>query len=163
MEELRRLFDFNRWASERFLDAAAELTPEELGKDMKSSFPSVLATLAHMYGAEWVWLSRWQGESPTTLPGAEDLTSLEAVREGWEALWSDQRAFLAGLSPGDEMRTVRYRLFSGADDTRALGDLMRHVVNHATYHRGQLATLLRELGKTPPSTDYVRYLRESGD
>lgn len=162
LDELMRLMAFNRWASLRMLDAVADLTAEELGRDMKSSFPSVLNTLVHMVGAEWVWPSRWMGESPAQFPAAPGLTSVEAVRERWEGVWRDQESFLAGLSEGDAARPVRYRLFSGAEDAQPLGGLLRHVVNHATYHRGQLVTLLRQLGRTPPSTDYIRYLREAG-
>jgi uncharacterized damage-inducible protein DinB len=162
MEELRRLFAFNRWANQRMLDAASELTAEELTRDMRSSFPSVLDTLVHMVGAEWVWLARWTGESPREFPDASGLTSLQAVRDRWDDVWGGQQGLLASLSGADDARHLRYRLFSGAEDEQPLGDLMRHVINHGTYHRGQLVTLLRQLGRTPPSTDYLRYLRETG-
>jgi uncharacterized damage-inducible protein DinB len=162
VDELKRLLGFNRWANQRLLEPVAELTPEELRRDMGSSFPSVLDTLVHMYGADWIWLSRWQGGSPTALTGADELTSLEAVRGRWDALWAEQQAFLAGLSDADASRRVHFRLFSGAEREQALAELVRHVVNHGTYHRGQLVTLLRQLGKAPPSTDYVQYLRETG-
>jgi uncharacterized damage-inducible protein DinB len=161
MDELRRLFDYNRWANLRLLDAAESLTSEELGRHIESSFPSLLATLVHAMGAEWIWLERWKGTSPTALPDATSLDSVAAVRARWDEVWRDQQAFLAGLADGDETRPLTYKLFSGASDTRPLGELMRHVVNHATYHRGQLVTMLRQLGKTPPSTDYVRWLRET--
>lgn len=162
MEELRSLFEFNRWANLRFLDAAGELSDEELSRDIESSFPSVLSTLVHMVGAEWVWLSRWKGDSPSDFPGADRLTSARAVRERFDEVWAEQQDYLAGLSPQDAAAPVRYRLFSGAEDSQPLGELIRHVVNHGSYHRGQLTTLLRQLGKTPPSTDYIRYLRETG-
>jgi uncharacterized damage-inducible protein DinB len=160
MDELRRLFDYNRWANLRLLDAVQALGPEELSRDLQSSFPTVLATLVHGLGAEWVWLERWKGTSPTALPDASALDSVAAVRARWDGVWGDQQAFLAGLADGDETRPLRYELFSGDSDTRPLGELMRHVVNHATYHRGQIVTLLRQLGKTPPPTDYTRWLRE---
>jgi uncharacterized damage-inducible protein DinB len=162
MDELRRLFDYNRWANVRLLDVAAALSAEELGRDLESSFPSVLATLVHGLGAEWIWLERWKGTSPTAFPDPADLASVAAVRARWNEVWEDQRAFVAGLDDGDVARPVTYRLFSGAVDTRPLGELLRHVVNHATYHRGQVVTMLRQLGKTPPPTDYIRWLREQG-
>jgi uncharacterized damage-inducible protein DinB len=161
MDELRRLFDYNRWANLRLLAAADSLTPEELRRHIESSFSSVLATLAHALGAEWVWLERWKGKSPTSLPDGSTLDSPAALRARWDEVWRDQQALLAGLSDGDETRLLTYELFSGDSDTRPLGELMRHVVNHATYHRGQLATMLRQLGRVPPSTDYVRWLRET--
>jgi uncharacterized damage-inducible protein DinB len=161
VDELKRLFAFNRWATLRFLDAADALTAEELTREMPSSFAGVLPTLVHMLGAEWAWLERWRGTSPTGFPDATGLTSVAAVRERWDGLWGEEQAFLGGLTAADADRPVAYRLFNGSADTRLLGDLMRHVVNHGTYHRGQLTTLLRQLGKTPPSTDYIRYLRET--
>jgi len=162
MDELRRLFDYNRWATLRLLDALEELTAEELTRDSRSSFPSALATLVHALGAEWVWLERWKGTSPTALPDASALGSVTAVRARWQELWEDQQAFLVALDDDDATRPVSYRLFNGDSDARPLGELMRHVVNHATYHRGQLVTMLRQLGRTPPSTDYIRWLREVG-
>lgn len=162
MNELRRLFDYNRWANLRLLDALEALSPEELTRDLASSFPTALATLVHGLAAEWVWLERWKGTSPTAFPDASTLDSVGAVRARWDGVWGDQQAFLAGLADGDETRPLSYKLFSGDSDTRPLGELMRHVVNHATYHRGQLVTMLRQLGRTPPSTDYIRWLREMG-
>jgi uncharacterized damage-inducible protein DinB len=102
------------------------------------------------------------GTSPTAFPDVSALASVAAVRARWDELWSEQQAFLGSLDDGDATRPVSYRLFNGDPDTRPLGELMRHVVNHATYHRGQIVTMLRQLGKTPPSTDYIRFLREVG-
>jgi uncharacterized damage-inducible protein DinB len=162
MDELRRLLDYNRWANVRILDAVASLDDTELKREIPSSFPSVLATLVHAMGAEWVGLERWKGTSPTALPDRDGFESVASVRARWDEIWADQQAFVAGLGSGDAERSVSYRLFSGDPDTRPLGELVRHVVNHATYHRGQLVTMLRQLGRTPPSTDYVRWLREVG-
>jgi len=162
LEDLRRLFAYNRWATARLLDAAEELPVEDLTRDLQSSFPNVLATLVHGLGAEWVWLERWLGRSPSSFPDATGLDSVAAVRARWEALWTEQQDFLASLGEADVSRHVSYRLMNGEPDARALDDLMRHVVNHATYHRGQTVTMLRQLGRTPPSTDYIRWLREVG-
>lgn len=160
MEELQRLFDYNRWATRRLLDAAEALPREDLGRDLKSSFPSLLATLTHMIGAEWVWLERWKGSSPTAFLDTSALDTVKAVRARWDTLWREQQGFLDGLEDGDQKRAVAYKTFKGDPDTRPLGELMRHVVNHATYHRGQVVTMLRQLGAVPPATDYVRWLRE---
>ncbi|GMV04037.1 MAG: hypothetical protein AMXMBFR53_03180 [Gemmatimonadota bacterium] len=159
MDEIRALYAFNRWANLQFLAALEGLSDEELHRDMKSSFPSVLATLVHLLGAEWVWLERWLGRSPQHFPDAAALDSVAAVRARWDALWAEQRTFLAGLGDGDAGRPVAYRNFAGNDFTQPLGELLRHVVNHATYHRGQLTTLLRQLGHGAPSTDLVTYYR----
>ena len=160
MDELQRLFDYSRWATRRLLDAADNLPPEDLRKDMKNSFPSILDTFTHMLGAEWVWLERWNGRSPTAFLETAALDSVRALRARWDLLWREQQGFLDPLEEGDQKRDVAYKLFDGTADRRDLGDLMRHVVNHASYHRGQVVTMLRQLGATPPPTDYVRWLRE---
>ncbi|MGE0159576.1 MAG: DinB family protein [Gemmatimonadales bacterium] len=160
MDELQRLFEYNRWATRRLLDAAEALRPEDLRRDLKSSFPSVLDTLTHMIGAEWVWLERWKGRSPTAFLDTAALDSIRAVRLRFDGLWREQQGFLDGLENGDETRDVAYKTFKGEADQRPLAELIRHIVNHATYHRGQVVTMLRQLGVTPPPTDYVRWLRE---
>lgn len=159
MNEIRTLFAYNRWANVQFLDALSKLTDEEVGRDLKSSFPSALATLVHILGAEWVWLERWLGRSPTGFPDSPTLTSVAAVGARWDALWTEQKTHLDGLGDADLARPLTYHNLAGNQFTQPLGELLRHVVNHGTYHRGQLTTLLRQLGHGAPSTDLVAYYR----
>jgi uncharacterized damage-inducible protein DinB len=73
----------------------------------------------------------------------------------------DERGrYLAGLSDADLERIVEYRTMAGEAHADTLALLIRHVVNHSTYHRGQAATQLRQLGQAPPGTDLVKYLRQ---
>lgn len=163
MDEFRDLYAYNRWANRRILDTAARLSPEELSRDLGSSFPSVLETLAHVLAAEWIWLVRWRGSSPPGLPESWDLSSLEAVRARWADVEADQRAFVEGLDGAALDRVVAYRDTRGNPYQNPLGQLLRHVVHHSTYHRGQVITLLRQLGADAVATDYVVYLRERAD
>lgn len=160
VSELRTLFAYNRWANLRFLDVLDTLSDDELGRHLGGSFPNVAATLVHMLGAEWVWQRRWSGDSPTSFPDASTMTSVAAVRGRWDAIWADQQAFLARLDEAELFAPLVYRTFDGTEYEQPLHELVRHVVNHATYHRGQLATALRQLGRVPPSTDLARYYRE---
>lgn len=160
MDEIRDLYAYNRWANRRTLDAAERLTPEELSRDLGSSFPSVRETLAHVLAAEWIWLERWRGSSPPGLPEAWDLSRLEAVRARWSEVETDQRTFVEGLDEAALDRVIAYRNTAGTEFENPLGQLLRHVVNHSTYHRGQVVTLLRQLGAEAVATDYVVYLRE---
>lgn len=159
LDEIRDLYAFNRWANLRFLDAVEPLTPGELSRDLESSFPSVLATLTHLLGAEWVWLARWKGTSPTTFPDAAALDSLPAIRARWDALWEEQQAYLAGLTGSELAAPLAYRNMAGQEYSQPLAELLRHVVNHGTYHRGQVTTMLRQLGHAAPSTDLVTWYR----
>lgn len=159
-QEILELFSYDQWANERMRAAVSRLTAEELERDMGSSFPSVLATLAHILFAEWIWLERWQGHSPLALPERWDLSTWEGVTRRWEEVSERQAAFLAALAPHDLHRVVHYTNTTGASFEAPLWQLMLHRVNHSTYHRGQATTLLRQLGAQAPGTDLVVFHRE---
>lgn len=160
ISEIRELYGYNRWANHRMLDAAATLTAEQLTRDLHSSFPSVQATLAHVLSVEWVWLQRWLGDSPTSIPSEWDLSGRDALRRQWAEVERDQSAFLHDLTDEDLRRVVSYRNVAGESFTAPLWQLLRHVVNHSTYHRGQVATLFRQLGIGVPATDLGLFYRE---
>lgn len=160
-DEFRELFAYNRWANEAILNAAATLTEEEFVRDMGSSFPSVRDTLVHVMSAEWVWLSRWRGISPTAMPEAWKTFGLPEVRAQWNELDAALRAFVDALAEKDLDAPVAYRNLAGDSFTEPLAQLLRHVVNHSTYHRGQVTTMFRQLGHQPPATDLIRFYRAS--
>lgn len=160
IEEIHELYAYNRWANERVHQAAAGLTQEELRRSLVSSFSSVQATLVHMLAAEWIWLGRWKGVSAGGMPSGWAEMDLPALRAAWAGVADEQRSFVEGLQEGDLDRVVEYRTVAGASHAQPLGALLRHVVNHASYHRGQVATLLRQVGATPPATDLALYLTE---
>jgi uncharacterized damage-inducible protein DinB len=157
--EARRLLDYVAWANARVFAAAEALTPEELDAPIASSFPSVHATVAHLVEAEWIWLRRWRGDVPDADPLDWEAAPLSDLARLLAALETERSAFFAPLADEDLERPISYRGADGRSFTHPLADLLRHVVHHAAYHRGQLVTLLRQLGKTPPSTDYTRFLR----
>jgi uncharacterized damage-inducible protein DinB len=159
-EYARQLVDYHYWARDRVLDAVALLDDEQYTRDLGSSFPSVRATVQHTYGAEVVWLRRWQGEAPTTFPGAMP-ADVAGLRVDWRAHETQFRAFVDQLTDTSLHDVVYYRLFSGAEGASPIWQMLAHVVNHATYHRGQVTTLLRQLGAAPAlSTDMIAYFRE---
>ena len=158
LDEIRQLYDFNRWANARILDAAAALAPDAFDRDLGSSFPSVRATLAHVLGAEWIWLSRWNGTSPTAQP-AWELDDVSSVRARWTEVEAGQAVFLASLDDDRLDQAIDYRNLAGEPYRSPLWQMLRHVVNHSTYHRGQVTTMLRQLGAAPPATDLILYFR----
>lgn len=159
-DEIRDLYAYNRWANNRILEASAQLDDEEFIRNMNSSFPSVGQTLAHLVEVDWVWLSRWTGSSPAEVPNSWDLSSLPKIRRQWEAIEDDRSAFLAGLSAEDVLGQVSYKATPELEYRAPLWQLLRHVVNHSTYHRGQLTTMIRQLGREPISTDLVLFHRQ---
>ena len=158
--EVARLFDYNRWANARAFEGASALSAEELSRSVGGSFASVLGTLTHLVGAEWVWLERWHGRSPRALP--TDFATVDDLRRRLAEVEEGQEAVLAGLTPERLASKITYVNFAGQTWTYALGEAMVHLVNHGTYHRGQVATLLRQLAKKPLSTDYLLYLDGGG-
>jgi uncharacterized damage-inducible protein DinB len=159
IQEARELFSYCAWANDRMFSAAEALSPEQLLATAASSFPSVRGTLGHIVGAEWLWLRRWRGESPSAAPAWVTGSTLADLRGHLSTLEAERDEYLAALADADLERVVEYRTLAGKAYADPLGDLLRHVVNHSTYHRGQVATQLRQLGQAPPSTDLIVYLR----
>jgi uncharacterized damage-inducible protein DinB len=160
VEEFRDLYAYNAWANDRIFGAVGGLSQGEVARDLGSSFPSIRETLAHLVSSEWIWLTRWRGTSPTGIPASWDLSTLEALEGRWRAVDGELRAYVDGLSQEDIRRTVVYRNTTGQEFAAPLQQLLRHVVNHSTYHRGQVVTMLRQLGAEGVATDLVQFHRE---
>jgi uncharacterized damage-inducible protein DinB len=158
--DLIRLLDFHYWARNRVLEAVAALSAGQYTEPRGGSFASVRDTLNHLYSAEWIWLRRLNGESPTAPPSI-DLPDLSALRPAWHDLEAQWRGFLDAASEASVGEVMPYRLLSGQSAASPLWQIVTHMVNHGTYHRGQVTTLLRQLGAKPPaSTDLITYYRE---
>jgi uncharacterized damage-inducible protein DinB len=159
VETLRDLFDYNYWARDRQLKACAALTEEQFLRPMGNSFSSVRDTLAHMIFAEWVWLERWLGRSPTQADrqqvAPDKFPTLDSVRERWSGLERNMRSYLGNLEEHALSRPLTYTNWRGQVCSYQLGQTMFHVANHQTYHRGQVTTLLRQLGAEAPEVDYL--------
>jgi uncharacterized damage-inducible protein DinB len=156
-QDILTLYDYNAWANARVLGTVEALTPEAFLRDLKNSFPSVRDTLAHILGAEWIWLRRWQGEAPTTLLAATDFPTLASLKDRYAAVEKERRVFLEGLSEERMVQPFNYRDTAGNAYSLPLVHSLQHVVNHGTYHRGQITTMLRQLGAKPVSTDMSRF------
>ena len=152
---LRELFAYNYWARDRQLEACRALSHEQFRRPLGNSFASVRNTLAHMVGAEWVWLERLQGRSPQAFPGTEEFSTLEMVSERWQTLERRFSAYLTGLRDEQLSSTVAYTNFVGEKWSYTTGMILLHVMNHQTYPRGQVTMLLRQLGTQPAAVDLL--------
>lgn len=156
---LRELFDYNYWARDQQLEACRKLTPEQFLRPLGSSYSSLRDTLAHLVGAEWIWLERWRGRSPTGVEAAdyapEKFPTVAAIEARWREVERGMREYLAGLNQDALARPLTYVNLKGQRWTYPLWRTLLHVVNHQTYHRGQVTTLLRQLGAQPPQIDYL--------
>lgn len=150
---------YHYWANRRLLPAMERLTPEQYNQDLGSSFPSIRATLAHLLNAETVWLGRMMGEAlPPVTPA--DLPTAAAAGQRWADLEATYMGLLGMLGETLQERTMMVRTSKGQEFLHSYGEALQHLVNHGTYHRGQIAAMLRQLGEAPPSTDLILYYRE---
>ena len=158
-ELIRGLYDYHHWANRRLFDVAAGLGDAALTRDMGKqwSVPTLKGMFAHLYGADTAWLSRWKGTSPARIPGDADVPTMADLRARWDALEVEQRSFVAGLSDADLARPVTYKNTEGVQFTVALGPLLQHVVNHATHHRSEAATMITLISGSPPDTGINTY------
>lgn len=164
LADVRHLFDYTEWANGLAMDAAAELSEEDLRRGVQISHDSIFGTLRHMAGAEWIWLERWHGRSP---PGKEawslwttgSCADLTTLGERWRDLVDRRALFISELDESRLQADLPFKLLSGDRNSMRLVDQMQHVANHATLHRGQVVGMIRQLGIAPPSTDLLFYLR----
>ena len=157
---MRTLVDYHYWARDRLLEGVSVLTPEQFTRDMGSSFRSVRDTCAHTYAAEWAWYSRWQGTSPTALLPPDQFPDVPSLQRQWTELETKLRMFLESLGEPGIHKVFEYTLINGQPGATVFWQMLQHVVNHASYHRGQVTTLLRQLGAAPPkSMDLIAFYR----
>lgn len=159
IHEIRTLYVYNTWANARFIEVLDQLTNEQLTKRIESSYPSILSTFAHLVAAEWVWLQRWTGANPSAFPEWSVHPVYEKLKTKLAEIDKERRLLLASLNDSDLARLIDYKLLNGTAHRDRWLDLFVHVVNHSSYHRGQLTTLIRQAGGTPVATDFIVFKR----
>ena len=163
LRDVFTLYEYNRWANGRTLDAAEKLDPAAFVRDLKNSFPSVRDTLAHILGAEWIWLRRWKGESPAKLLTISEFPTVASLRERFGVVDTERGVFLGSLTEDGLRQPFHYKDLAGNPYSLPFIQTMQHVVNHGSYHRGQITTMLRQLGATPIGTDMSRFYLERAE
>lgn len=157
LAQTRQLFLYTLWADRLVRDAAREVRPEDLTREAGVSFGSLLGTLVHMLGSQRLWLSRFTGQAPPVLPTPQDLPSFLTLAVAWEETHAELESFLAALTEEQLAAEIAWTSTEGQPHARPLWQPAFHMVNHATYHRGQVASLLRQLGYQPPRTDMIHF------
>jgi uncharacterized damage-inducible protein DinB len=158
--DLQTMIDYHYWARDRLIDALEPLTSEQYNRDLGSSFKSIRDTVTHIYAAEWAWHMRWQGQSPTALLPADQFPDLATLRSAWIGHEQKMRAYVDGLGEGGVERVIEFKLLSGNSGASPVWQMLQHVVNHASYHRGQVTTMLRQIGAQPGKPmDMIAYYR----
>jgi uncharacterized damage-inducible protein DinB len=160
LADLRTLLDYHYWARDRMYEALEPLTRDQAVADLGGSFASIHETVAHLYAAEVAWYSRWQGVSPGQLLTGAQFPSLASLRTAWVDHERKMRAFLEDLGEEGVARVFSFKLLSGQDASSPFWQMLQHIVNHGSYHRGQVTTKLRQLGAAPAkSMDMMAFYR----
>ncbi len=162
LETIGALHQYNTWANQRVLETVSRLAQADFARDLKSSYGSTRDTLTHIVWSEWIWLQRWNGLSPTPVFSPADFPNVENLRERFQSVATERSAFLQGITAERLLHVIEYRNVKGEIWRYPLWQQLHHVVNHSTYHRGQVATMLRQLGATPVATDLLVYYDERG-
>ncbi len=156
-DDIQQLYRYNTWANATVLKSVAPLSSQELKRQLGGSFPSVHETLVHIMAAEWIWLRRWKGVSPRALFDAGEFPDLDAVMTKWSEIEREQMDFVSQVTDASLQEIIQYVNIKGQTWQYPLGRLMQHLVNHSSYHRGQITNFLRQLGTQPAATDFLIY------
>ncbi len=166
-DDIRLLYEYDRWANGRVLQAAAALSDEQFTRDLGGSFRSVRDTLVHIIGGEWGWLTYWRELNPSAtfiadlrkrreaLFHSEAFPNVAAVQRKWAEVEKEQAEFVNGVTNESLGKMLPFRTTQAS-----LAHLMQHLANHSTYHRGQIAVMIRQLGAEPVATDFHVFLAE---
>ncbi len=160
LSTIEALYRYNAWANERTLDAVSRVSQADLVRDLKNSHASLRDTLTHIVWAEWLWLERWKGNSPMVAFMPSEFPDVQALRERFHAVAAERSSSLRDLRAERLAQEVEYRNMKGETWRYPLWQQLHHVVNHSTYHKGQITTMLRQLGYEPVPLDLLVYYDE---
>jgi uncharacterized damage-inducible protein DinB len=158
--DIKQLYIYNTWANERIFEVVSQLTSEQYVQDLKSSHRGIHGTLVHIIGAQKIWLSRWLGNPDKTLIKADTISSLAELKTIWEEVNEATMKFLDTLSDEKLQETLAVQTITSGAFVNTYQEMLTHLVNHSSYHRGQIITMLRQLGVKPVSTDMIVFYRE---
>jgi uncharacterized damage-inducible protein DinB len=159
-DALGRLLEYTEWANRRAIRMTATLSVDDFRRDLGSSHGGVRGTLAHVLGSEWIWLERWKGVSPNRGVDEGEFGDVIALRARWKAIEQHRHSWFENLDEAAVSKTIRYQNLKGKSFKAPLWQLVQHVCNHSTYHRGQVVSFLRQLGAKVVATDLVVFDRE---
>jgi uncharacterized damage-inducible protein DinB len=156
LDDIQTLYAYNRWTNQRLFAALEKLNDQQLATEVHSSFTSIRETVFHILFAEWLWLKRWQGASPRAAGPDPNVTSAT-----WKALSPGGIPTpRETLSEASLHAPLHFKDMSGTRYSTPLVQLLQHVVNHGTYHRGQVTTMLRQVGAETVALDMLYFFRE---
>lgn len=160
-QDIRLLYEYNDWANQRILNAAAQIADEQFLAPAAFSHGGLRGALTHILFAEWVWRKRWLGESPAKRIEPEEFPNLVSLRARWREEQKALSSFLTSLTDEKLNAPFQYKNARGEPLENILWHVMAHLVNHGTQHRGEAAAMLTEFGRSPGDIDFIVFLRET--
>jgi uncharacterized damage-inducible protein DinB len=156
-EYIEHVYEYGRWANRRYLDVAEGITDEQLHGEQGHSWGSVHSVFVHMMSSETVWLKRWHGDSPKAHLDPKDFPSLRILRDQWTAVENQMREFIQQQTEDSLASPMSYSNFSGETFRVPLWQMMMHVPNHETHHRGELAAMFALMNVAHPEEEVIQY------
>ncbi len=156
-EYIKHAYDYTYWANGRYIAVAAALTDGQLHRDLGHSWGNVHATLVHMMSSEQVWLRRWHGDSPKRHVDPADFPSLASLESAWAQTEKEMRAFIDSQTPEGLLAAITYSNFRGETFHVPLWQMLMHVANHETHHRGELAAMFALMNVPHPEDEVIQY------
>lgn len=160
VQDFQTLFQFNSWANARTQQAVESLSEEKLYIDLKNSFGSIHGTLVHLVGAEDIWLQRLNGADPGKFMKKDEYPTYASVKTKWKEVDTGWQTYISSVKEDELPRTLVFHNLKGEQVTQKVWQSLQHLVNHSTYHRGQITTLIRQSGGTPVGTDLITFYRQ---
>jgi uncharacterized damage-inducible protein DinB len=158
--DIQLLYEYNRWANARILDAAAKISEAQFLAPATFPHGGLRGTLVHTLCAEWIWRMRWQG-SPSNIPlEPEDFPTFASLKTRWLEEESLLMEFVADLTEKRFEAEFDYISTEGNPHRRVVWEAMLHLVNHGTQHRSEAAAMLTEMGHSPGDIDLIVFLNE---
>jgi len=157
---IQTLYGYNQWSNRRILDATAKLSPEQFLARSEHPHRYLRGVLTHTLFAEWIWLKRWQGESPATRLNPDDFHTFDSLRLRWAEEEEKLMQFVGSLSEERLNAPFYYTSTEDAKYENILWESMAHVVNHGMQHRSEAAAILTELGSSPGDLDFILFTRK---
>ncbi len=155
---------YNVWANKQIIDSVFKLEEADVDREINSSFNTIRKTVYHVWSAEYVWLQRLQlVEHPLWVAGDFDGT-FEAACIDWQRVSGELVQFAKKQFDDRSFgHVVQYHDLKKHPHKTPVSEIMLHVFNHSTYHRGQLITMLRQAGLNEiPGTDFITFVRIKG-
>lgn len=160
--QIRRLTRYTAWANARLFQAVADLPEGAATASRPTLFGNMVHTLNHSYTVDRIWQAHLEGRSHglTALntketPPLQELRAAQAAMDQWYIQYADE------LPEAAHDEIVSFRFVDGGPGAMTRGDILLHIVNHKTYHRGWVADLFFQAGARPPAMDFTVFVRDA--